>query len=97
MIKAAIVGTGMIANAGHIPAWANIADRVKLVAVNFHTEPGATQRGIDAEPRRVPGSIGLIHIEQHFVADQSDVVLGATSDDRLFGLFLRSLPADFLG
>ena len=31
--RVAIIGTGMIANAGHIPAWRNLADDVELVAV----------------------------------------------------------------
>ena len=32
-LKVAVVGTGMIANAAHIPAWLNIRDRVEIVAV----------------------------------------------------------------
>jgi predicted dehydrogenase len=35
-LKAAIVGAGMIANAGHIPAWGNLAEHVELVAVYNH-------------------------------------------------------------
>ncbi|HEX28974.1 TPA: Gfo/Idh/MocA family oxidoreductase [Candidatus Poribacteria bacterium] len=31
--KVAIIGTGMIANAGHIPAWKNLKDDVEIVAV----------------------------------------------------------------
>jgi predicted dehydrogenase len=31
--KVAIIGTGMIANAGHIPAWKNLKEDVELVAV----------------------------------------------------------------
>ena len=31
--KVAVIGTGMIATAGHIPAWKNLGDEVELVAV----------------------------------------------------------------
>ena len=31
--KVAIIGTGMIATAGHIPAWKNLKDDVEIVAV----------------------------------------------------------------
>ncbi|MEA3344811.1 MAG: Gfo/Idh/MocA family oxidoreductase [Chloroflexota bacterium] len=33
LFKVAIIGTGMIANAGHIPAWKNLREDVELVAV----------------------------------------------------------------
>lgn len=32
-IRVAIIGAGMIANAGHIPAWKNLAEDVELVGV----------------------------------------------------------------
>ena len=32
-IKVAVIGAGMIANAGHIPAWKNCADDAEVVAV----------------------------------------------------------------
>jgi predicted dehydrogenase len=32
-LKVAVIGTGMIANAGHIPAWKNLKDDVELAAV----------------------------------------------------------------
>ncbi|MBM3882281.1 MAG: Gfo/Idh/MocA family oxidoreductase [Verrucomicrobia bacterium] len=32
-LRTAIIGTGMIANAGHIPAWKNLKDHIDLVAV----------------------------------------------------------------
>jgi len=32
-LKVAIIGTGMIANAGHIPAWANLKEDVEIVGV----------------------------------------------------------------
>ena len=31
--KIALVGTGMIANAGHIPAWKNLGNRAHIVGV----------------------------------------------------------------
>ncbi len=34
LLKVAIVGTGMIANAGHIPAWKNLKDDVEIVSVS---------------------------------------------------------------
>lgn len=33
LFKVAIIGTGMIANAGHIPAWKNLKEDVEIVAV----------------------------------------------------------------
>jgi predicted dehydrogenase len=33
LFKVAIIGTGMIANAGHIPAWKNLKEAVEIVAV----------------------------------------------------------------
>jgi predicted dehydrogenase len=33
LLQVAIIGTGMIANAGHIPAWKNLKEDVELVAV----------------------------------------------------------------
>jgi len=33
LLKVAIIGTGMIANAGHIPAWKNLKEDVEIVAV----------------------------------------------------------------
>ena len=33
ILRVAVIGTGMIANAGHIPAWKNLKEDVKIVAV----------------------------------------------------------------
>ena len=33
LLKVAVIGTGMIANAGHIPAWKNLKEDVEIVAV----------------------------------------------------------------
>jgi len=41
LLKIAIVGTGMIANAGHIPAWKNLKDDVEIVAVSDMLEERA--------------------------------------------------------
>jgi predicted dehydrogenase len=32
-LKVAVIGTGMIARAGHVPAWKNLSDRVEVVGV----------------------------------------------------------------
>jgi len=38
-LRVAIIGAGMIANAGHIPAWINLEDDVEVVGVfNHHQE-----------------------------------------------------------
>ena len=34
LLKVAVIGTGMIANAGHIPAWKNLKEDVEIVAVS---------------------------------------------------------------
>ncbi|NKB66865.1 MAG: gfo/Idh/MocA family oxidoreductase [Candidatus Latescibacteria bacterium] len=41
--RVAIIGTGMIANAGHIPAWLDLAPQVELVGVYNHTLEKAQQ------------------------------------------------------
>jgi predicted dehydrogenase len=41
LLKVAVVGTGMIANAGHIPAWKNLKDDVEIVAVSDMLEERA--------------------------------------------------------
>lgn len=41
LFKVAIIGTGMIANAGHIPAWKNLKDDVEIVAVSDVVEERA--------------------------------------------------------
>ena len=41
LLKVAIVGTGMIANAGHIPAWKNLKDDVEIIAVSDMLEERA--------------------------------------------------------
>jgi predicted dehydrogenase len=41
LLKIAVVGTGMIANAGHIPAWKNLKDDVEVVAVSDMLEERA--------------------------------------------------------
>lgn len=40
-LRVALIGSGMIANAGHIPAWKNVADEVEVVAVANPTEEKA--------------------------------------------------------
>jgi len=48
--KVAIIGTGMIANAGHVPAWKNLSDQVEIVGVagtdRERTESMARREGI---------------------------------------------------
>ena len=41
--KVAIVGTGMVANVGHIPAWLELAPAVEVVGVFNHTLAKAQQ------------------------------------------------------
>jgi predicted dehydrogenase len=41
ILKVAVVGTGMIANAGHIPAWKNLKNDVEIVAVSDTLEERA--------------------------------------------------------
>jgi predicted dehydrogenase len=52
-LRIAIIGTGMIANAGHIPAWKNLKDEVELVAV-------ADRDGDRAQ--RVAANEGIPHV-----------------------------------
>ena len=42
LFKVAIIGTGMIANAGHIPAWKNLKEDVEIVAVSDILEERAS-------------------------------------------------------
>ena len=57
-LKVAIIGTGMIANAGHIPAWKNLRDDVEIVAVSDQNPDRAraeSNRGAGgSSPRRIP-------------------------------------------
>ena len=41
--KVAIVGTGMVANVGHLPAWLELAPAVEVVGVFNHTLTKAQQ------------------------------------------------------
>jgi len=41
LLKIAVVGTGMIANAGHIPAWKNLKNEVEIIAVSDMLEERA--------------------------------------------------------
>lgn len=49
--RVAIIGTGMIANAGHIPAWKNLKGDVEIVAVANQTEAKAR---LTAENEGIP-------------------------------------------
>jgi predicted dehydrogenase len=49
--KVALIGTGMIANAGHIPAWKNLGADVEIVAVANQTGPKAR---LTAEKEGIP-------------------------------------------
>ena len=40
-IRVAIIGAGMIANAGHIPAWKHLGEEVDVVGVYNRTEERA--------------------------------------------------------
>lgn len=54
-LRVAIIGAGMIANAGHIPAWKNLPEEVEVVGVaNIHEE-----RAIDTAKRHeIPHAYG---------------------------------------
>lgn len=53
--KVAIIGTGMIANAGHIPAWKNLKEDVEIVAVADILEDRAR---LVAETEGIPHAYG---------------------------------------
>ena len=53
--RVAVIGTGMIATAGHIPAWKNLADDVEIVAVADQQEARAA---LVARTEGIPGSFG---------------------------------------
>jgi len=55
MFRVAIVGTGMIANAGHIPAWKNLKDDVEIVAVSDALEDRAK---LIAKTEGIPNAYG---------------------------------------
>jgi len=55
LLKIAIVGTGMIANAAHIPAWKNLKEEVEIVGVADIREEAAQQT---AERYQVPHAYG---------------------------------------
>ncbi len=54
-LKVGIIGTGMIATAGHIPAWKNLADDVEIVGVADLLEDRAK---LIAETEGIPGAFG---------------------------------------
>ena len=53
--KVALIGAGMIANAGHIPAWRNLADDAEIVGV-CDVDPARAQA--TAERHGIPHSYG---------------------------------------
>ncbi len=55
MLKVAIIGTGMIANAGHIPAWKNLREDVEIVAAADILEDRAR---LVAETQGIPRAYG---------------------------------------
>ena len=55
LLKVAVIGTGMIANAGHIPAWKNLKEDVELVAVADMLEERAQ---LVAETEGIPRAYG---------------------------------------
>ena len=55
LLKVAIIGTGMIANAGHIPAWKNLKEEVEIVAVADMLEDRAQ---LVAETEGIPRAYG---------------------------------------
>ena len=55
LFKVAIIGTGMIANAGHIPAWKNLKQDVEIVAVADILEDRAQ---LVAKTERIPHAYG---------------------------------------
>ncbi len=55
LFKVAIIGTGMIANAGHIPAWKNLKENVEIVAVADKLEDRAQ---LIAQTEGIPRAYG---------------------------------------
>lgn len=55
LLKVAVIGTGMIANAGHIPAWRNLKEDVEIVAVADILEERAK---LIAETEGIPYGFG---------------------------------------
>jgi predicted dehydrogenase len=55
LFKVAVIGTGMIANAGHIPAWKNLKEDVEIVAVADVLEDRAK---LVAETEGIPNAYG---------------------------------------
>jgi len=54
-LKVAVIGAGMIANAGHIPAWKNLEEDVAVVGVYNRTEERAR---LTAERHQIPHAYG---------------------------------------
>jgi len=55
LLKVAVIGTGMIANAGHIPAWKNLKEDVEIVAVADILEERAQ---LIAKTEKIPHAYG---------------------------------------
>ena len=55
VFKVAVIGTGMIANAGHIPAWKNLKEAVEIVAVADALEDRAK---LVAKTEGIPNAYG---------------------------------------
>lgn len=55
LFKVAVIGTGMIANAGHIPAWKNLKEDVEIVAVSDVLEDRAK---LVAKTEGIPNAYG---------------------------------------
>ncbi len=54
-LKVGVIGTGMIAVAGHLPAWKNLADDVEVVGVADILEDRAQ---LVAETEGIPNAFG---------------------------------------
>ena len=68
-IRVAIVGAGMIANAGHIPAWKNLEEEIEVVGVYNRTEERAR---LTAERHQIPQAYG--DCEKMLAELQPDIV-----------------------
>jgi len=69
MLKVAVIGTGMIANAGHIPAWKNLKEDVEIVAVADIMEDRAK---LIAETEGIPRGYG--DWEKMLAEEKPDIV-----------------------
>ncbi|MFH1086288.1 MAG: Gfo/Idh/MocA family oxidoreductase [Chloroflexota bacterium] len=87
-LRVALIGAGMIANAGHVPAWRNAQDEAELVAV-FSRDLGKAQR--TAQRAGIPAAYDSV--DKMLAEAQPDVAVICTPNTSHHAITLKALRA----